>query len=187
LITDLVIVDNALRNPQRLVELAKQQEFLTCDKHKLTTVNVKWAGYRTKLIHEMDKHLLNETVMELMDSVFKKTFGDSSIKHEFNSMVTACFHVLTRNEQQDDSWFHTDKECAFAGILYLNENPEKDSGTTVLTNDGEILVENKFNRFVIYRADYFHAAQGGFGDDVSDGRLTANFFLHQLDLRMART
>lgn len=187
MITDLVIVDDALKDPHRLVNLAKQQEYFTLDTHELTMPNIKWAGHRSKLIHEMDQQLLNEVVLELIGSVMKKTLGECTMPYEFNSSVSACFHYLTQDDKFNSSWYHTDNNTCFAGILYLNEDmPQTPCGTYVITDEDEIEVENKFNRFVMYRADYFHAARGGFGHDVNDSRLTANFFFHGIELRMDR-
>jgi len=187
LISDLIIIDNALKDPHRLVKLAKEQKYYSAKEHKLASSNVTWAGYRSDLLHTIDHDLLNETTNELMDVTVKKTLGDTStLGFNFKSMLSACFHYLTESDKIVPKWYHTDNDACFAGILYLSENPEPDSGTVILTDTEEVVVENKFNRFVLYRADYFHAAQGGFGKDLSDGRITTNFFIHQIEFNLNR-
>ena len=41
--------------------------------------------------------------------------------------------------------------------------------------DEEKIVENKYNRLLLYRSDLMHSSQSAFGNSIEDGRLTLTF------------
>mgnify|MGYP003348565657 CR=1 FL=1 len=47
-------------------------------------------------------------------------------------------------------------------------------------NGKEIIVKNEFNKLVLYKPSFYHSAQGGFGSDVNDCRLTLTLFVNAL-------
>jgi len=72
---------------------------------------------------------------------------------------------------------HIDPNACYAGVVYLSPNAPLNSGTIV---DGK-LVENKFNRLVLYRANIIHSPSSHpFGMTVDDSRLTLNLFITEL-------
>ncbi len=113
-----------------------------------------------------------------------------------------CFQLITDGDQ---SWIHHD-DTAWAGVLYLNPNPNPDSGTGLFThietgisewnpsdpatelnyNDDRfdrskwrcnLEVKNQFNRLILYKSTYYHDSMiSGFGRNYLDGRLTQVFF-----------
>lgn len=85
----------------------------------------------------------------------------------------------------------------WSGLVYLSPNPSPGSGTTIWRErqtglciaakgarferalekfDLVLLVENRFNRLVLFRENVLHRAVQGFGTDPETGRLTQTFF-----------
>ena len=113
-----------------------------------------------------------------------------------------CFQLITEDEK---SWIHHD-DTSWAGVLYLNPDPDPDSGTGLFThietgvsmwdpndpaselnyNDDKwdiskwrcnLEVKNQFNRLILYKSAYYHNSMvPGFGKNYLDGRLTQVFF-----------
>lgn len=71
--------------------------------------------------------------------------------------------------------WHSDSPIKYAGVLYLNEDPEPSTGT-LLDIDGIVTIENKFNRLVLYDASISHRVENAFASEENP-RLTLNVFI----------
>ena len=110
-----------------------------------------------------------------------------------NITINALFQRQTKNDERN---IHQDGNPVLAGVIYLDNNPAPDTGTCFYTHketgwDGgtkkpdsiEVLIgsdfkrtsviENKFNRMIMYNANLVHSAEGA-GTD----RLTVSFFVY---------
>lgn len=75
---------------------------------------------------------------------------------------------------------HTDPllenyKVRYGGVVYLNPNPPKDSGTTLYMTKKKKL-ENKYNRLVIYNSLIKHEPTQHFGTDINNSRLVLTIF-----------
>ena len=61
--------------------------------------------------------------------------------------------------------------------VYLSPNPPPKTGTTIIINNQNKDIENKFNRLVAYPSSLTHAPSDLFGDTMETGRLTISFFV----------
>jgi hypothetical protein len=130
-----------------------------------------------------DMYLFSDTVNKILDKVSIQSFG-KRIKYSFEWNGNATFHILDQSQIFNKNWFHVDAS-AYAGVIYLNKNPQSNSGT-IITHDGnEQIVDNVFNRLVLYRSDQRHAPQSGFGsyDDINSSRLTLNLFFRKIKIQ----
>jgi hypothetical protein len=134
-----------------------------------------WRGYRTKDIQKIDENIHDIFYAKL----FEKLFGGFSIA-KIDYSVETYFHLLTKEFVPDEAWIHTDPMRFFAGVLYLSENPEPNSGTLLHIGDEKISVENKFNRLVVYNGSIKHRMEGSFGDSINNCRSTISFFVKDI-------
>ena len=67
----------------------------------------------------------------------------------------------------------------WAGIVYLTPNADPNAGTMLCSDDQSQtnLVENIYNRFVLYPTDILHGTNDLFGTDINDGRMTLTVFI----------
>lgn len=116
--------------------------------------------------------------------------------------MNTCFQLITEG---DWSWIHHD-DTSWAGVLYLNPDPDPTAGTGLFTHIEtgvsewdptdpttdfnthpdrfdrskwrcNLEVKNQFNRLVLYRSNQYHDSMiPGFGKNYLDGRLTQVFF-----------
>ena len=174
MLNSLFVIDNALDNPEEIVDFAKQQQFYELDTHP-TEKNSYWSGLRTECVSNSDMYLFSSTVNNLLDKVFTESFG-KRIKYSFEWSGSASYHILDESQVFNKNWFHVDAS-AYAGVVYLNKNVRKGRGTKIKLSSGEIVnIENKYNRFVIYNSKLFHTISKSFGWNKDNGRLVMSQF-----------
>lgn len=179
---DYVIVDNILENPNDLIDLSKKIDYFRreCDMIENISVkkyqieNVGWKGFRSEEIHTINESLYRN----VMDQIFHKIFN---LKCKFLYNAISYLHFCPESIVKNDSWWHVDKSFT-AGVIYLNKNPPKDSGTILFIDGKKEIIENKFNRLVFYKSNILHTPHNGFGKTIDDARLTFSFFITKLAL-----
>jgi hypothetical protein len=185
-----IVIDNVLSNPEELLQLSKEMTYYSSKtkNHVNQDGKYKWQGHRSDLISDEQKRkYFNEISIKLLN-----TFVDiSEVKDiSFNLEVRACFHYMTKEFALTDnsSWNHIDDDNLFAGVLYLNKKPKKNSGTVLYNGDEKIVIENKFNRMVMYRSDILHApdVDSAYGTNLSNSRLTLAFFSRKISVSAAK-
>ncbi len=116
-----------------------------------------------------------------------------------------AFHYMSANWTAKNAAIHHHyKEGdvvphGWSGLVYLSSNPKESSGTSIWRNrisgkcvgslgakfayehaspDFELalLVENRYNRLLLFRENVFHRAENGYGSNKFDSRLTQTFF-----------
>ena len=171
MINSLLIVDNVFDDPDRIIGQAKSHEYLPNQDSDLT-----WQGLRSKELVSYDYETYSVIVNGMINKALEQTFGMGS-NVDFKWYMNLYFHQLLADDVMSDDWFHTDKKCSYAGVVYLSKNPPKNSGTVVNTGKEILNIENVFNRMTIYRSDFNHSAKSGFGYSIDDSRLTLTFFI----------
>jgi hypothetical protein len=193
---DLLVIDNILNSPDKLVKLSRK---IIYDENKInqniieTNIPISnnrtfgsgerhWCGFRSDFLYNLNVELFNDT----FDEIFSKIFSHYKFS-AFNYYVDAHLHFLPECCVCSDKNFHRDtsdiNNVIMAGVIYLNENPGSDSGTILMINEKENhIVENKFNRLVIYNSHILHRPQNGFGSKIDDCRLTLTFFVKKIEI-----
>lgn len=183
---DYIIIDNALRDPDHYVNLSKQINYFYSEK-SVSENDVKlespfsqiphggWRGYRSKLLHEIDESLFQKTFNE----IFFKLFENFKFNYEY--LVQSHLHFFPETIETKSTW-HKDQSTIFAGVIYLNKNPPKSSGTTLRINNEEVEVDNVYNRLVVYNSQIEHTPTRPFGKKIDDMRLTLTFFVDKLNI-----
>jgi hypothetical protein len=183
MITDLLYVPNVFENPQKIIELAKEQKFFSCEENpSLKNTNIQYKGKRTLQLHSV---LSEQEYYGLTNKIVKKIF-EGLPSAEINLQPICLFHYLTKDDMPDKSWLHQDTSL-YSGVIYLNQkhiDRFNNHGTKIIKNGEEINIRNEFNKLVLYRGNYLHSANFGFGSCLEDSRLTLNFFINELNISM---
>jgi hypothetical protein len=115
----VTVVDGFYDDPNSVRELA-----LSLDYH---IQSPSYPGIRTSLLHEVAPQLTEQFCNKLF-----------SIFYDLNStylqwQVSTSFHKITpyTNQQANTGLIHKDHNCLFAGVVYLNPNPDINSGTSL--------------------------------------------------------
>jgi hypothetical protein len=174
MISDLVVIDNFF-NQEELCDIlkdAREFDYWDSNEHPSKTKDIcfNWDGVRSKNLLEINYDRYSSVVNKTIITSIKQSFGENSAQFNFKWDCTLYFHKL--NTQFKEQWMHKDDNTLFAGVIYLNESSPPDSGTTIITKNGLVNVENKFNRLVIYNGNDFHTPSNGFDD-----RLTISIFI----------
>ena len=169
----ILIQDNFFDNAKDLRDLALSTRFFSAEEKNY---DVGWRGYRTNELRDLDKNELEVSCQKIRDELIK--FFDLKIdKDEGNFYFhIALSHTKNTLEDFETSKFHTD-DSRFAGIVYLSPNPPPKTGTTIIIDNQNKDIDNKFNRLVAYPSTYVHAPTDLFGDTMESGRLTLSFFI----------
>lgn len=134
-----------------------------------------WKGYRTRDLQDIDMGSYNTIMSKLLD----KMFGSFSLSQiEFDAETH--FHLMTEDFVPNDTWFHTDGSKFIAGVLYLSQNPQPNSGTYLVINNERVCIENVYNRLIVYNANLVHSAAGCFGNSIENCRATFVFFIRNI-------
>jgi hypothetical protein len=197
----LEIIDDFFEDPYKVREiglnLLKFQHscILNDSGNNYPGIRVQCPPEINNYIKEKIKHLLNKKILK------------------FNS----AFHITS--SIHECGLIHKDGE-RLAGLVYLNENPPKDSGTILcdkiyenfeytsrfneaastrdinfirsFANEKKIFnkknftinttVENKFNRFILYDGQQYHAPHNYFGNNLFNSRLVLVFWVNVEEL-----
>lgn len=110
-----IVVDDFLETPEYWVKLASEQTYAP-------DPNNKWPGLRSPPLHQT-----NREAFDLLVPTFFSLFYDLR-NTEVRWNVSACFQKIPA--AYDAGWVHTDL-CKVSGIVYLNNDPSPDAGTTI--------------------------------------------------------
>ncbi len=182
LIRDYITIDNVLSNPQRLVELTKKIPFIrrSCDdvdgiKSQLISGDLGWKGLRSDLLSRVDENIHQD----ILNEVFQKVLG---FECNWGTHTETYLHFAPESIKKDETWWHTDPHCLFAGVIYLNPEPLSNSGTILKIEDREVVLENKFNRLSFYKSNILHRPENVFGNTGESSRLTLTLFVRKICL-----
>lgn len=178
MIVDLLCIDNVFDNPDTMVELARIQDYLPSG----PDTKISYSGIRTSPLNT----ILDEDIYTVItNQIMSKLFKDSPNSH-VKAKTTCLFHLLTGEHIPNQSWIHKDTSL-YSGVVYLNKNfvdKFNNHGTKIFRNGEEINIRYEYNKLVLYKGDYLHAPNFGFGDTFDDARLTFNFFINDIQISM---
>lgn len=186
MLVDFIEVENVFDNPDEIVAIAKQQTFVKKEAH-YHGANSYYNGVRspelTDIVGEERFHkITNELISKAMEKRLVNNLHRTNFM--FGYTLNAYFHIMREEDIFDSNWIHQDNEAILAGLVYLNPNPRPNTGTLVYKDGKETIVENQYNKMIMYDTNYLHAPQGGFGTDVNDCRLSLVFFITEFKMKV---
>jgi hypothetical protein len=114
----VTILDNFFENPHSVRQFALQQDFNVVRLH---------PGIRTKPLTEISPAFYDFFTQKLL-SIFFDLKRDR-VKFDIESGFQLSF------SKYEEGWVHTDYDCSFAGVVYLNPHAPVDAGTSVYTRN----------------------------------------------------
>lgn len=185
MLIDFIEVENVLDNPDEFITYSKQLDYYTKENNQ-NSIKGFYSGVRSKSLVDLNSDLYHRLNTEIFTKCANKIYPDSTNKilYGFGFETSIFFHLLTEQDKPNDTWLHQDPDCIWAGVIYLNKNPQPDSGTIVYRNGEKIIVPNQFNKLVLYSPTFDHMSQGGFGDNLDNGRLTITFFVNAFQFKI---
>jgi tryptophan halogenase len=166
----LIIEDNFFDQPDVIRELALNHKF----KSHQEVGNVGWRGFRGEITMEEYPQLVNYMYSKIakLNPKLSGKFLSLHFHYVLEKTKSECFPSF------EETKFHKDLSN-WAGIVYLTPNADPNGGTLLSSDDMKEtkLVENIYNRFVLYPSDILHAPADLFGNDINDGRMTLTVFI----------
>ena len=118
----ITVVDGFFDEPDKIVDFAMEQEFYASD-------DGRWPGKRSKQLWELDRTLYDWTCVKIMSLFHPEIPRNWEFEIAFQLITPYSKHQY---DPKNRGWIHVDKGMtSFGGIIYLNKNPEKDTGTSI--------------------------------------------------------
>lgn len=192
MLNDIIVIDNLFDDPDNVVSFAKTLNFYDKNNHPALNNSrgnkVYWNGFRSESLHTVNNDLFVKYNKIILSKLIQKSFSNVDISYKFLGQL--FFHYVssefTKNvwkiseDITKDNWFHRDENMYYAGVVYLYKNPPPNTGTVLIKDNKEIIIDNVYNRLVMYDANILHAPQDSFGENINDSRLTLTIFYKNL-------
>lgn len=116
----IISVDNFFEEPEKIRNFALSQIFNYSPEGK-------YPGRRTDYLHKINPEFFNFFTKKLF-SIFYN-FEVETV----NWVVSAHFQLIESYEDDrlNRGWIHLDDRSLFAGVVYLNQNPDPSAGTSI--------------------------------------------------------
>ena len=116
----ITIVDDFFEDPDGIVEMAESMKYYTPN-----TGN--WPGTRTKNLHVEDKRFFNYFGQKLHLLFYESPPEYWNLQCHFQLIDPFCEDKYSKKNR---GWIHKDIDTWFGGIVYLQKDPEPDTGTS---------------------------------------------------------
>jgi hypothetical protein len=169
-----IIINNFFNNPKDVKNFALKQKFYTKENHPHKKILGEFPGYRTDFINNLNKKVY-EKIRNILLSALQIYLEDTDIKIDF--LISFSY---TSDEVKMPMWCQNDKKekkykTKVAGVVYLNEETDVNSGTMIIVNNKGYNCSNEYNKLFMYNTDIMHSAAGSFGKHKFDSRLVLTF------------
>ena len=125
-----MIVDDFFEDPNEVRKFALSLDYFKDPENR-------WPGLRTKSLHEISPPFYNKTMCRLLNIYYNTNH------HQYS--WSAIMHFQKINKKFVSGWIHSDHKELLTNIVYLNENPDKNSGTTIYNAKSSINLNIKKN------------------------------------------
>ena len=119
----VTIVDNFLPDPDKIVQLSTQYSYYK-------DVNGNWPGERTECLSQLNADLYNY-LGEKIHKLFYENLPRWQMEISFQKTVPFASDIEASKSIFNRGWIHDDYSSLFGGIIYLNKNPDEDTGTSI--------------------------------------------------------
>ena len=168
---NLIIVDDFFEDPDFYREYALNLTY------RAPARDEDWRGFRSYDYTENHLKLIPYFIKRLrMINPWWEDFRYNYCFHyTLESTKETCFPSFLDHKIHKDTFLSPD---GWAGLVYLNPTPDPSCGTTFYNEEKLEVesVENKYNRFIFYPSNMWHAPTNLFGTDVNDARLVLTLF-----------
>jgi hypothetical protein len=178
---DYLIVDNYFSNPKEIKDWAFKQKFYNKEDHPYKESLGGFSGFRTNYINNLDEHKFTYFINNLLKAselFYEQNFTEFkswlSFSYTLDNIKLPDFHKDEESLLQEDTKFNK----KLAGVVYLNEDAEKEAGTIIINNNKESLIENKFNRLILYPPNKVHSVAKSFGKSKEDARFVFTILIY---------
>jgi len=141
------------------------------------TINDWWLGFRTKPYTEKDDNVVGNLCKQIIKDLDDEYYHGQ--KFEFEAYFYYC-PSLSQEFAGPQVWekirFHRDYKSNFAGLYFLTPDAPEYTGTSFRSKGKEHLVDNIYNRLIMFDSKILHGPQDFFGDDITNARLNLVFF-----------
>lgn len=119
----ITILDNFYENPDLVRDYALSLQYYPSE-------NGAWPGLRTKLLSEIDPNFFKTFCNKLFGLFFdfENTKVDWEVETNFQKINSFS---EDSNDIKNTGWIHSDDDCIFGGVIYLNPNPQPNWGTSI--------------------------------------------------------
>jgi len=125
--TPITVLDNFFDNPDKIRDYALSLNFEKDPEGR-------WPGVRTKSLHELDPPLFDAICRKVMSLYFDLENNINTV----NWVTNMRFQKVNRSYLS--GWIHVDNPTIFTAIIYLNKNPNINSGTSIYKIKDNIFV-----------------------------------------------
>jgi hypothetical protein len=187
MIKDYVIIDNILENPKSLIDFSKNISYFKNKRSPNLMSGIflrdddkipqgDWLGFRSRDLSRLNHQIFENT----FNQIVSKLIGAFNCHYKYS--ITSYLHYTPETCIFSEKEYHKDPTSLFAGIVYLNETPNENSGTLLKFDNEVVEIDNVFNRLLFYNSNISHRPHNGFGNSSDDARLTLAFFVSELNL-----
>tara|TARA_E500000331_G_scaffold122343_1_gene119820 strand:+ start:724 stop:1386 length:663 start_codon:yes stop_codon:yes gene_type:complete len=154
-----VIYDDFFEYPDQIVEYANTLDYGFGQSN--------YPGIRSKLLSEINPDLYFRVCSKIVKLFYPVVDPESIIEAEISFQKIKPLHT-EKYHNKNRGWIHRDTDAEFGGIVYLNKNPESDTGTSVYES---IDINN------LYYNQYQDSVKERFykGEDISDEEYNRGF------------
>jgi len=166
-----LIIDNVLLNPNSISEWARRCDYLSLEESIESNFHKKFTGYRSVCLQKQDKPLLNNTINNIIERILNSKYFNAPYQYDYQ--IDAYFTYLPSTYTHDENFIVREKSL-FTAVIFLNETPNKNSGLLIYNDKRNLIhaIANRYNRLVLFNSGYSHSAEGGFGENINNARLT---------------
>lgn len=142
----ITCVDNFYSDPDKIRNWALGLDFEPAKKR------FNFPGERTAHLFDVDKGFFDQFCEKLFSLFFDYTTPVNWVCETYFQKIYP-YHK-DYNSPLNSGWAHVDDNYAFAGVIYLNQNPNLDSGTTLLTPNSQFTSMQDLD--FSYRNRFYH-------------------------------
>lgn len=143
------IVDDFFDDPDSVVALSEEMDF--------SLRNPQWPGVRTQDLKEHAPKVKDMFVEHICDHYPRLNPFELNLDFRCGFQKVNSFSK-DQYDSKNRGWAHQDTNCKWAGIMFLNKNPEPDTGTVFYKGTQSISVrkESLYYKMELYNGDPLH-------------------------------
>ena len=159
----IIIKNNFFDDPNLVIKYANSLNYFYANK---SNYGNEWPGKRTICLSTFNKPMFNYILNKICVN-----YNDIKLKN-----ANVFFHKI-KNDTKIENGIHIDNGSDIAGVIYLNEKNDFNTGTTLYFDDKTELLKigSNFNTMISYDSKIPHSPSGYHTKDKE--RLTIVFFL----------
>lgn len=125
-----ICVSNFFTDPQKILKLAKEVDYYPNN-------DGSYPGVRSRPLHLINYDLFNKFIIAVLNNFY-------SYQTKINFEAKVMFHKIkpfskNKKDIRNRGWIHTDEAaCALAGLVYLNEKADLDTGTSTFMSKNNL-------------------------------------------------